>query len=76
MCSIKLCIFIDINIWYCALLSSLSSSSSQTEEKASYFLLLYNTKAFCFNLIQRTRRDEQGEDAKLRDNSRRTGKTT
>ena len=46
MCSIKLCIFIDINIWYCALLSSLSSSSSQTEEKASYFYYYIIRKLF------------------------------
>lgn len=52
-----------------------SSLFSETEQLFFFFFLLY-TKASSFNLIQRTCRHEQGEDAKLRDNSGRTGKTT
>jgi hypothetical protein len=50
-----------------------SSLFSETEQL--FFFLLYK-KASSFNLIQRTCRHEQCEDAKLRDNSGRTGKTT
>jgi hypothetical protein len=53
-----------------------SSLFSETEQLFFFFFFLLYTKASSFKLIQRTCRHEQGEDAKLRDNSGRTGKTT
>ena len=53
-----------------------SSLFSETEQLFFFFFFLLYTKASSFNLIQRTCRHEQCEDAKLRDNSGRTGKTT
>jgi hypothetical protein len=55
--------------------SSLFSETERLFFFFFFFFLLY-TKASSFNLIQRTCRHEQCEDAKLRDNSGRTGKTT
>jgi hypothetical protein len=60
---------------YIVVLRPIASSLFSETEQLFFFFLLY-TKASSFNLIQRTCRHEQCEDAKLRDNSGRTGKTT